>query len=155
MKAVAKSIAAGGVAAFFFFSWIIQLLWNSILVDQLALLAVKLTYWQAAGLWFLTIILTAWVGIGAQPIIRERIRRRRDWDAIGRRIEQKVRSGVSRWIEEDPERIDDLGERIEAKIKRGLAGWVDVDEDIDWEDLGPHIERKIKQKIRDWADEDD
>jgi len=155
MRVVAKSIAAGGVAAFFFFSWIIQLLWNSILVEQLALVAAKLTYWQAAGLWFLITILTAWAGIGAQPMIRERIRRSRDWDAIGRRIERKVRRGVSRWIEEDPERIDDLGERIEAKIKRGLAGWVDVDEDIDWEDLGPHIERKIKQKIRDWADEDD
>jgi hypothetical protein len=153
MKAVAKSLGAGGVAAFFFFSWIIQLLWNSILVDQLALVAVKLNYWQAAALWFLTTILTAWVGIGARPV-RRRPRLTRDWDELGRRIERKVQRGISRWIGDDPEGIDDLGERIEAKIKRGFARWVDVDEDTDWEDLGEHIERKIRGKIRDWSEED-
>ena len=60
------------MGAFFFFSWIIQLLWNSILVDQLALVAVKVNYWQAAALWFLSIILFAWAGVGVSPrIIRK------------------------------------------------------------------------------------
>jgi len=154
MRVVAKSIAGGGIAAFFLFSWFIQLLWNAILVDQLALLAVKLNYWQAAAIWFLFTILTAWVGIGTRPLIRERLARRRDWERLGREIGRKIRRGIWQWIEEDPEHIDDLGDRIEAKIKRGFAQWVDVDEDTDWDELGDKIERKIKRKIRDWADEE-
>jgi len=67
MKMLRGLITGGGVGAFFFFSWIIQLLWNSIVVDQLQLVAVKVTYWQAAGLWFLLIILFAWAGIGSSP----------------------------------------------------------------------------------------
>ncbi|MFC2081793.1 hypothetical protein ACFLR0_01260 [Candidatus Bipolaricaulota bacterium] len=72
MKRLHGVITGGGVGAFFFFSWIIQLLWNSILVDQLALVAVKVTYWQAAALWFLSIIFFAWAGIGASPRFRKR-----------------------------------------------------------------------------------
>jgi hypothetical protein len=154
MKLADTTFNATRIAAFFFFSWIIQLLWNSILVDQLALIAVKLSYWQAAALWLLTTILFAWVGAGAHSTHRTRIQRRSDWDEIGNRIERKVRGCVSRWVEDREDRDDDLGERIEAKIKRGFSRWVGVDEEIDWDDLGEHIERKIKQKVRDWADEE-
>jgi hypothetical protein len=63
-------IRGGGIGAFFFFSWIIELLWNSILVDQLGLIAVKVNYWQAAAVWFLIIILFAWAGIGSSPTLR-------------------------------------------------------------------------------------
>jgi hypothetical protein len=152
MRLTDKTYSARGIAAFFFFSWIIQLLWNSILVDQLALAAVKLTYWQAAGLWFLATLLFAWVGIGVQPWTR----RRRDWKRVGDQIKRTVRRRVSRWIAEDEasSNVDELGDRIEAKIKRGFSRWVGVDEEIDWDDLGEHIERKIKRKIRDWAEDD-
>ncbi|MEW5826756.1 MAG: hypothetical protein AB1778_07980 [Candidatus Bipolaricaulota bacterium] len=71
MKALRNVIRGGGVGAFFFFSWVIQLLWNSILVDQLALVPVKVNYWQAAALWFLSIILFAWAGIGVSPRVRK------------------------------------------------------------------------------------
>lgn len=71
MRALRGVIRGGGVGAFFFFSWVIQLLWNSILVDQLALVPVKVTYWQAAAVWFLSIILFAWAGIGVHPRIRK------------------------------------------------------------------------------------
>jgi hypothetical protein len=71
MKALRGIITGGGVGAFFFFSWIIELLWNSILVDQLGLVHVRLNYWQAAALWFLSIILFAWAGIGSSPRIRK------------------------------------------------------------------------------------
>ena len=64
MKLLRGIITGGGVAAFFFFSWILQLLWNSILFDQLALVPTQVTYWQSAGLWFFVIILFAWTGIG-------------------------------------------------------------------------------------------
>lgn len=149
MRLVIKAIAAGGVAAFFFFSWIIQLLWNSLIAGHLGW-GPALTYFQAAALWFLASILTAWVGIG----VRQRRERSRDWDAVGDRIERKIKQKVARWAE-CSEDADDLGERIEAKIKRGFSRWVDVDEDTDWDDLGEHIERKIKQKIREWTREDE
>ena len=152
MNLIVRTMAAGGIAAFFFFSWIIQLLWNSLIAGHLGL-APTLSYLQAAGLWFLVSLLFAWVGIGVRPALWVRTRRRRDWSALGDRIEQKVRRHVSRWVEEDGS-VDDLGDRIEAKIKRGFSRWVGVDEEIDWDDLGEHIERKIKQKVRDWAEEE-
>jgi len=64
MRLLRGLITGGGVGAFFFFSYIIELLWNGILVDQLGLVAVKLNYWQAAALWFLVTILFAFTGIG-------------------------------------------------------------------------------------------
>jgi hypothetical protein len=75
MRLIRGAITGGGIGAFFFFSWIIQLLWNGILVDQLALLPTKVTYWQAAALWFLTTILFAWAGIGVAPTWHRRWRR--------------------------------------------------------------------------------
>lgn len=71
MKWLGGVITGGGIGAFFFFSWIVQMLWNSIVVDHLGLFA-KLSYWQSAGLWFLLIILFAWVGIGSRARIRRR-----------------------------------------------------------------------------------
>jgi hypothetical protein len=112
-------------------------------------LAPTLSYFQAAGLWFLVSLLFAWVGIGVRPAFWARNRRRRDWSEIGDRVERTIRRHVSRWVEDDEGRDDP-----EARIKRGLGRWVGVEEDIDWDDLGEHIERKIKQKIRDWADEE-
>ena len=152
MNLIVRTMAAGGIAAFFFFSWIIQLLWNSLIAGHLGL-APTLSYLQAAGLWFLVGLLFAWAGIGVRPTFWTRYRRRRDWSALGERIERKVRRHVSRWVEKDGN-VDDLGDQIEAKIKRGFSRWVGVDEEIDWDDLGEHIERKIKQKIRDWAEEE-
>lgn len=68
MKTVIGPVTGEGVAAFFFFSWIIQLLRNSIVAGHLGLLK-PLSYLQAAGLWFLITLLFAWVGIraGAMP----------------------------------------------------------------------------------------
>jgi hypothetical protein len=56
-------ITGGGIAAFFF-GWIIQMLWNRIVVGHLELLK-PLSYLQAAGLWFLIALLFAWVGARA------------------------------------------------------------------------------------------
>lgn len=57
-----------GAAAFFFFSWVIQMLFNSIVVGHLGLLK-PLNYWQAASLWFLVIIAFAWSGRGLSRTI--------------------------------------------------------------------------------------
>ena len=64
MRTVIGLITGGGVAAFFFFSWVIQMLWNSIVYGHLGLFK-PLSYLQAAGLWFLITLLFAWTGIGA------------------------------------------------------------------------------------------
>ena len=154
MKLIRKVITGGGVPAFFFFSWIIQLLWNSILVDQLQLLPIKVSYWQAAAVWFFFIILFAWTGIGVRQT--SWAARKRNLDDLGDRIERKIRHKVYRWShEKDTEDLDDLGDRIEQKIKQGFARWADVDEDTDWEEIGSRIERKIKRNVKDWLDEDE
>jgi len=75
MRLLRALITGGGIGAFFFFSFILQILWNSIVVDQLGLVAVKVNYWQAAGLWFISIILLAWAGIGTSPRIISRWRK--------------------------------------------------------------------------------
>ncbi len=63
MKLVRGLMAGGGVGAFFFFSWVIMMLWNHIVVGYLGLFK-TLSYLQAAGLWFLIVLLFAWTGIG-------------------------------------------------------------------------------------------
>jgi len=75
MKLIRGLIAGGGVAAFFFFSWIIQLLWNGILFEQLTLVPTRVSYWQAAALWFLSVILFAWAGIGVSPRVGKKWRK--------------------------------------------------------------------------------
>jgi hypothetical protein len=154
MDLIIRAITRGGVGAFFFFSWIIQLLWNSILVDQLALVPAKVSYWQAAALWFLVTLFFAWTGIARRPrSLAPRIR----WSCCGdiaRTVKREIRSHLRDWVRDEPaEDMSDLGDRIEAKIKRGFANWVGTDENVGWDDLGEHIERRIKDKFRDWADE--
>jgi hypothetical protein len=63
MRLIRGPFSPGGAAAFFFFSWVIQMLFNSIVVDYFGLLK-PITYWQAATLWFLVIMLFAWSGRG-------------------------------------------------------------------------------------------
>jgi len=127
MRLFTKLISGGGIAAFFFFSWVIMRLWNHILVWHLKLVE-PLTYLQAAGLWFLVILVFAWVGIGTNRGLFLWPRKKRDWDEVG--------------------------EKIETKIKDGFSRWVGADSDMDWNDLGQKIEEKIKHKIRDWAREE-
>jgi hypothetical protein len=59
--------SVSGAAAFFFFSWVIELLFNSIVVGKLGLLK-PINYWQAAELWFLVTVLFAWSGSGLVPL---------------------------------------------------------------------------------------
>ncbi len=63
MKLFRGPFTPGGAAAFFLFSWVLQVLFNSIVVGHLGLLK-PLSYWQAAGLLFLFVILFAWSGRG-------------------------------------------------------------------------------------------
>ena len=63
MKLFRGPFTPGGAAAFFLFSWVLQVLFNSIVVRHFGLLK-PLSYWQAAGLLFLFVVLFAWSGRG-------------------------------------------------------------------------------------------
>lgn len=63
MKLGRGLFSPAGAAAFFLFSWVVQLLFNSIVVGHFGLLA-PLSYWQAASLLFLFMMLFAWSGGG-------------------------------------------------------------------------------------------
>jgi len=52
-----------GAAVFFLFAWVVQRLFNAIVVGHFGLL-LPLTYWQAATLLFLFMLLFAWSGWG-------------------------------------------------------------------------------------------
>lgn len=123
MRWIIGLVTGGGIAAFFFFSWIIQMLWNSIVAGHLGLLK-PLSYLQAAGLWFLVSLLFAWVGIGAGRYAYLR-RKARDWEEIGRRVEARIREALARWAEGEAEaEWEELGKKIEDKIKRKLRDWL-------------------------------
>jgi hypothetical protein len=103
------------------------MLWNSIVVGHLGLLK-PLTYLQAAGLWFLLILLFAWTGIGAG----------------GRRL----------FWHRKPQDWSEVGDKIESKIKKGLSHWAEAGPDTDWEELGKKIEEKIRRKISEWTEKE-
>ena len=63
MKLSRSPFSPAGAAAFFFFSWVVQMLFNAIVVGHFGLLA-PLSYWQAASLLFLFMMLFAWSGWG-------------------------------------------------------------------------------------------
>ncbi|MBN2620571.1 hypothetical protein JXB22_05705 [candidate division WOR-3 bacterium] len=54
---------------------------------------------------------------------------KRDWDAIGEKIEERVRKGIRSWVDE--------ADRKEAKKK-------------EWEEIATRIEEKIKEALKDW-----
>jgi hypothetical protein len=135
MKWVVRLVTAGGVAAFFFFSWIIQMLWNSLIAGHILTALPRLTYLQAAGLWFLVSLLFAWVGIASRPRTGP--------------LKRTVMRCLSDWID-----TPDAEARVESKIKRGLSRWAEVEGDVEWDDLGEHIERKIMRRVRAWIDEE-
>jgi len=126
-----------------------MLLWNSLIAGHLGF-GPRLTYLQAAGLWFLITILSSFVGVGARPLSPPS--RRRDWSSIGKRIERKVKERIAGWAE--AEGPDEIGEKIERKIKAGLARWVGAEEEIDWSELGDRIEEKLHERFREWIDRD-
>jgi len=124
MKWLGGLIAGSGIAAFFFFSWIIQMLFNSIIVRHLGLFK-PLSYLQAAGLWFLITLLFAWIGIGVTRGIY-RVRWERDWSEIGDRIERKIKQKLKEWAEGEEE-WGEVERKIEEKIKRKIKEWAEED----------------------------
>ena len=147
MRLLVSLITKGGIPAFFFFSYVLMLLWNSLIADHFGW-APPLSYLQTAGLWFLVILSLAWAAIGSRSLVSHRRQSRRSGsdDRFERDVEWQACGS-----DMDGEK-EDVGARVERKIKRGLARWVGTDGETDWEDLGALIERKIRRCVHKWVD---
>ncbi len=49
---------------------------------------------------------------------------------------------------------EEIGKKVEEKVRTGIKNWMDESEhkDNDWEDIGKKIEEKIKRELRKWAE---
>jgi len=49
---------------------------------------------------------------------------------------------------------EDIGVKVEEKVRTGIKSWLDESEhkDKDWEEIGEKIEDKIKRELRKWAE---
>ncbi|MHC4471498.1 MAG: hypothetical protein ACYTDY_10450 [Planctomycetota bacterium] len=52
---------------------------------------------------------------------------------------------------------DAIGVKVEAKVKKGIRKWLEESEkdDSEWKDIAAKIEAKIKRELRNWAEDDD
>lgn len=66
---------------------------------------------------------------GHPRCFERRKRRRKEWERIGEEIEEKVRKGLRRWLDESEGRKEE------------------------WEEIAGRIEEKIRRELRDWAEE--
>jgi hypothetical protein len=50
---------------------------------------------------------------------------------------------------------EDIGVKVEAKVRKGIRKWLEESErgEGDWEEIGRKVEEKIKRELSDWADE--
>lgn len=69
------------------------------------------------------------VGGGFRIARRRRRAKKREWDEIGEKVEEKVRKGLKAWLEETEKEEKErewkkIAERIEEKIRKALKEWV-------------------------------
>ena len=73
------------------------------------------------------------LGSGAGHSCRKKakvvVHKEKEWEEIGVKVEEKVRTGIRKWLEES---------------ERGEG---------DWEEIGRKVEEKIKRELKEWADE--
>ncbi len=55
---------------------------------------------------------------------------KKDWEEIGKKVEEKVKKGIQSWVEDSEGKKsskdwDEIGRRIEEKIKSELKNWLD------------------------------
>jgi len=70
------------------------------------------------------------IGGGIRAKKRRRKVRKRDWDKIGEKIEEKVHTGIKAWLdetgkEEKEKEWDEIAKKIEEKIKKALKEWAE------------------------------
>jgi len=52
----------------------------------------------------------------------------KEWEEIGKKVEEKVRKGIQSWVDETEKKDDDwdeIGKKVEEKIKRELRKWTE------------------------------
>lgn len=72
-------------------------------------------------------IITLGSGCGSHKRAR-RLKKKDDWDEIGEKVEEKIRTGIQNWLNEPKkkdEEWEEIGKKIEEKIKRELKNWAD------------------------------
>ena len=72
-----------------------------------------------------TIILSGSGGAG-KSCKRKKSWKEKEWEEIGVKVEEKVRSGIKSWLDESEHKDkewEDIGKKIEEKIKRELRKW--------------------------------
>lgn len=49
---------------------------------------------------------------------------------------------------------EEIGKKVEEKVRRGIKNWVDETdkEETDWEEIGKKVEEKIKRELKNWAE---
>ena len=49
---------------------------------------------------------------------------------------------------------DEIGVKVEEKVKTGIQKWLDETEskDQEWEEIGKKVEEKIKRELKNWAE---
>ena len=60
--------------------------------------------------------------------IKKKSEREHEWEEIGHKVEEKVRTGIQKWLdeaEEKDEEWEEIGKKVEEKIKRELKNWAE------------------------------
>lgn len=76
--------------------------------------------------------LGAFVGGGSHGSCRKKWRSKTDsekeWEEIGKKVEEKVKKGIKNWVDESEEKKsewEEIGKKVEEKIKRELRNWAE------------------------------
>lgn len=48
---------------------------------------------------------------------------------------------------------EEIGRKVETKLKRQIREWAEAEPDEDWKVVEAKAEQKLKRKVREWADE--
>lgn len=100
----------------------------SLFTDEVGLYEINNTGWPY-NLGFLLGLFCS-IGGGIRQTKHRRRVRKRDWDEIGERIEQRVRDGLKDWLDETKKgekekEWEEIANKIEEKIRKVLKEWVD------------------------------
>ncbi len=66
-----------------------------------------------------------WKPVKKKPAKSER---EQEWEDIGTKVEEKVRTGIQKWLKEtdrEDEEWEEIGKKVEEKIKRELRNWAE------------------------------
>jgi len=75
-----------------------------------------------------TIILSGSGGAGKSCKRKKQSWKEKEWEEIGTKVEEKVRTGIKNWLDESEHKDkdgDEIGKKIEEKIKRELWKWAE------------------------------